>query len=245
MAIAIIAILAGAIAPLALKAINQQREAKTRESLKLAFEAMFGARDRRVANLRADVGFDPTATLVDLSALMNNPVAGLRSYAADPGAAGMFWGYNGPYWTGSTDALNRPQDGWGRPLRLRVVGVAPNQAWQVQSLGGNGVDENGAGDDLVYPTVGAAAQSFKSVLVLNVTNPAPIKTGTITVKARNGGTTLVTLSTSPYATATVPTLTCSPTAGGVYVSITRTGFTDLNFVVDLLPGEVRSFDVTL
>ena len=242
-AIAIIAILAGAAAPLALKALNQQREFKTRENLKIAFEAMFGARDRRVANMRADFGFDPGASLPDLSGLMVNPVAFLPAYGL---AGGMYWGYNGPYWTGSSDAANRPVDAWGRPMRLRVAGIAPNQTWQVQSLGSNGVDENGAGDDLVFPTMPASAQSFRSVLILNVSNPAPTKSGTITVKAPNGVKVLQTLvAATPYSTASVPIPPCNPAAGGVYINIKRVGFTDLDFVVDLLPGEVRSFDVTL
>lgn len=247
-AIAIIAILAGAIAPLALKALNQQREFKTREGLKAAFEGMFGARDRRVANMRADFGYDPTLSS-DLSGLFSSPVSGLRAYLPDPtDAGGMYWGYNGPYWSGTTDASSRPLDAWGRPMRLRVANASPNHTWQVQSFGPNGLDEAGSGDDLIYPTLAAKALSYRAVLYLNIANSTPPTSGAITVKARNGTTTLALLVNGlPYSGATIPTVICSPTAGGVYINITRTGTgaTPLTFVVDLLPGEVRSFQVTL
>ena len=73
--IAIMAILAGAMVPLALKAINQSRESQTRTNLKAAYEAMFGARDRRVPNMRADFGFNPAGNLASLGKMTTSTAA--------------------------------------------------------------------------------------------------------------------------------------------------------------------------
>lgn len=239
-AIAIIAILAGAIAPLALKAINQQREFRTRDGLKAAFEAMFGARDRRVANMRSDFGFNPTASLTDLSPMVVNE-GGVRAYGADPTRGGMFWGYNGPYWNGATDGANQPLDGWGRPMRLLVAGTSPNQTWQVHSLGANGQDNGGLVDDLVYPTVPSPAVSLKSVLVLNITNSTPATSGAIVIWFRDASGSV----TNYTAAQGKISLSSGTTPGGIYIGITRASSTPLSFVLDVQPGEVRSFDVNL
>ena len=159
-AVAVMAILAGAAVPFALKALNQAREAKTRENLKSAYEAMFGARDRRVPNMRADFGFfNPAAGTPNL-AVTTQPL-GTRAYAPYGGAAAaLSGGWRGPYWTGSTGPTGLPLDGWGRPLILRVSPGA-NPTVQLLSVGANGVREtnnanpnaqpNPVGDDLAYP----------------------------------------------------------------------------------------------
>lgn len=242
-AIAIVAILAGAIAPLAVKAINQQREFRTRESLKACFEGMFGARDRRVANMRADFGFDPSAPLTNLSPMVLS--SGIASYTST--SNGLFWGWNGPYWNGNSDSSNRPMDGWGRPIQLRWVTTVTPNGWQVFSLGANGIDDTGAvaspaGDDLGFPVVPAGRLSYTAVLYLNLNNAAG-RTGTITVQSRNGGS-LTNLVSSAYSAATIQS-TSNPISGGINVNITRSGTTTLNYVFDLLPGEVRELQVTL
>lgn len=253
-AILVVTILAGAMAPLAVKAINQQREFRTRESLKACFEAMFGARDRRVANMRADFGFDPSVALADLSGMVAKGLTGVAAtvpvYAQDSG--GLFWGYNGPYWSGSTDSSNKPLDGWGRPIQLRWV----SGGWQAFSLGADGLNSSAAstaplGDDLAYPVVPALPMSYKSVLYLQLTNATTL-TG-ITVSDRNAGSSLSSVPVyengSPIGTlSSTPNhnFICNPMAGGVEVKLTRTGTPPtLYFVVDLLPGEVKTLDINL
>lgn len=258
-AIAVVAILAGMLTPLFLKTLDQQRDARTRESLRQAFEALFGAKDRRVANLRSDTGFNPTASLADLSILVlktgsGGTWSGVRNYASDA-TYGVFWGYNGPYWTGPT-SVNRPLDAWGRPMALKVTGVVPNQTWQVYSFGPNGVDNGASGDDLVYPTIPAVARAFTSVLnvTINYTN---YQSGAVGAYSRNAtGTTMSAQNyfippnitgTSPWSWTnqlSPPTLSFNVAPGGMALAVTLSGTTTY-YIVDLQPGEIRDFTVTL
>lgn len=250
-AIAVVAILMGFLVPLAGKALNQQREGRTREALKQAFEALFGARDRRVANLRADVGYNPGAALANLSVLTSKSgaVATTKDYGLD-GTYGIYWGYNGPYWSGSVVGAN-PVDGWGRPLQLRVVGGG----WQVFSLGANGLQD---GDDLVYPAVPAQPAAYTGVLNVTV-NFTGQKTGTVTAYVRNpAGAAMVTTNYTIPAAGTgavytftnsfsLPTLTYNFPAGGValVVNITSAPAVTQYYAFDLLPGEVRDFQIQI
>lgn len=144
-AVAVIAILAGAMAPLALKAVNQAREQRTRTELKTTYEALFGARDRRVSNMRADYGY-AGASLVQMTTR-----GGIRAFAPYAGQPALSGGWNGPYWTGSQSPAGMPLDAWGRPFQLRFIGGG----YQMVSLGPNGVlnspGQNPQVDDLVYP----------------------------------------------------------------------------------------------
>lgn len=260
-AIAVVAILMGFLVPLAGKALNQQREGRTREALKQAFEAMFGARDRRVANLRADVGFNPGAALGNLSVLTSKSgaIAATKDYGLD-GTYGIFWGYNGPYWSGSVSGAN-PADGWGRPLQLRVVGGG----WQVWSLGANGIAETGAGattpggDDLLYPALPAQPAAYSAVLNVTV-NFTGQKTGSVAAYVRNpAGTGMVTTNFNiptviPIAvynfltpSYSLPTLTYNFPAGGVALVVTITSASPETryYAFDLLPGEVRDFQIQI
>lgn len=244
--IAVVAILVGVMAPLSLKLINQRREALTRESLKQAFEALFGAADRRVANLRADIGFNPVANLSDLSILLTKAGsggawAGVRDFDKD-GLRGVFWGYNGPYWTGSV-INGKPVDGWGRPLELRIVGGG----WQVYSLGSNGIDNAFGNDDLVYPPSPAQPKSFSSVLNVNLQNSGN-QTGTVVGYSRNPTGTDMAIQNRVYPlpagasttfSGTLPTtILFNPVAGGFAVAVTSGGGTSY-FLYDLNPGETR------
>lgn len=149
-AIAVVAILAAAAAPMVLKALNQQREARARGELKLIYEACFGARDRVTGNMRADFGFGSTVAASTLDRL-SSPGA-LRNFGPYPMSA-LSGGWRGPYWLGSMDAARFPLDPWGRRYRLRWV----TGAWQVVCDGANGVldtpggTETPMGDDLGYP----------------------------------------------------------------------------------------------
>ena len=143
-AIAVIAILAGAAAPLVLKAINQQREQKTRDNLKIAFEAIFGAKERSVGNMRSDFAYVPPAipNLAQMTQALG--VRGYGPYAGIP----LSGGWNGTYWTGAINSVGQPLDGWGRPVRL-VGSLAAG--FQLQSSGANQTFGGPVNDDLVYP----------------------------------------------------------------------------------------------
>lgn len=180
-ALAIIAILAGAIAPLALKSLNQAREQRTRSDLKTVYEALFGARDRRVSNMRADYGY-AGASLAQMTT--RGVIRAYGIYATQPALSG---GWNGPYWTGMQSPVGLPQDAWGRPFQLRFIGGG----YQILSLGQNGVLEspgqNPLGDDLVYPLP---------------PNPLPVTGVQVNVRKAGGGLPLAATSVTAYTPST-------------------------------------------
>jgi len=176
-AVAVVAILAGMMAPMALKALNQRREAATRRSLKRAFEAMFGARERRVANMRADFGFDPGGPL-DRLAVMLSPAAwgAVPPYGMHPDAD-FPWGWNGPYWLGDIRA-GAPVDAWGSPIQLLWSGGAV----QLRSFG-PGKREARNGQEILYPPVPVPLTGYMATVLVRVTprDPGAIPAGHIAV----------------------------------------------------------------
>lgn len=194
-AVGIIAILASAAAPLVMKALNQQRERTTRDGLKIAFEAMFGSRERRVANMRTDFGFTPpmppappggsVVAMADLRFLTNRNTSpsgtNPRPYPYIPAGVAFNIGWNGPYWSGSvriTGGQSLPADGWGRPIQLIYNGTG----YQVRSLGSDG--RINTADDLYYPTTFTRlASSTPTVSVVNLSS----STHTLTVRLVSPG----------------------------------------------------------
>jgi type II secretory pathway pseudopilin PulG len=247
-AIGVMAILAGAVAPLALKALNQQREQKTRENLKIAFEAMFGSRDHRLANMRADFGFNPAVTLPDLRQMTTRTPAALRNYAPDAFAGGLPWGWNGPYWTGPTQPAvatqGLPLDGWGRVFQLNYTGGA-NPTWRLQSAGANGTFGGGIPDDLFYPTPAVPVSNYLSTVAINVSRtnaaslvPLPV---TVAVTCRlNGGFQIpapVPATAFPYSLPRIESRawTYQVTPGAVRIVVNSN-----DQLVDLMPGEFKT-----
>ena len=43
----------------------------------------------------------------------------------------------------------RWEDGWGRPIRVRAPGTVHKKGWDAWSIGEDGIDEQGSGDDLL------------------------------------------------------------------------------------------------
>lgn len=246
-AIAIVAILAGALTPLVLQTLNQQREIKTRESLKAAFEGMFGSRDRRIANMHADFGFAPGVSLLDLRAMVLPASAGtgLPNYGYNGRA--FFWGWNGPYWSGPTDAQGRPQDGWGRPMDLVVTPAGGQTYWQVRSPGRDGT--LGTPDDLRYPTQRASVISFNATLVVLVTKSSGATyAGNCTLTFLNGtGTPTTSPAQAISNSAGTQSFTFNENAGGMELHLTPTTgtFTPIVLALDLMPGETRQVEVTI
>jgi len=239
-AVAILAILAGAAVPLALNAMHQQREQKTREQLKGAFEALFGSRERRVSNMRADFGYNP-GSLADLRAMVLQTSAGSPpNYAS---SSGIFWGWNGPYWSGSVDGNSSPVDGWGNPIRLTYAGGG----WQLLSLGRNGA--LGGGDDLVYPSTAAPSTGCMATLMLSIKKVSGKNyTGQCTLSYPWQGA----LFQSPNAItgSTTQSITTLVNAGPVSIALdptvaNPTYFDPVLLPIDLLPGEVRAIEVSI
>ena len=264
-AVAVMAILAGAAVPFAIKALNQAREAKTRENLKSAYEAMFGARDRRVSNMRADFGFNPAGNLANLGKMTASTAVPAPNPPATYGLNGAIfsWGWNGPYWTGPTrlvGGVQVPVDAWGGVIQLRLV---PGQGFQVISAGANGAINTPAGqvqpaqDDLVYPSQPAplgTAYGSSPTITLHNNRIVPV-TGTLSFRYRNGNAlagplnaaiTLTAGQVMTYNSISIPAIPACP-AGPVQVTIAISTAPAITFseVVDLLPGENHAFSYTI
>ncbi len=242
--IAIMAILASAATPLLMRALNQQRTRQTQDLVRAAYEALVGARDRSVPNLGTDVGFVPPAALADLRFLTTiNPAAIYRNGAIPPPyptvAAGLTWGWNGPYWTGpSTNGL--PADGWGRALRW--------QANQVQSAGPDG--QFGTADDVAYPPAGVLPPSSVTLqiqLTRDLPTPvvaASVPTATFSVqvvdrfKQQNPLRTQVPVPgffTWPLGNS-LPTGTVNVQPGAVFILVTSSAGNQSQ-IINIAPGE--------
>jgi prepilin-type N-terminal cleavage/methylation domain-containing protein len=245
-AVAIMAILAGAAAPLIMKSLNQAREQKTRENLKIAYESIYGARDRRVANMRADYGFSAT----NAADLRTMTTAGTMRLYRQSGTDPFAWGWNGPYWTGpvgtSPGTNGLPLDGWGRPIRL--------VANRLVSDGPDGVT---SADDISYPTAPGTLSSSLVITVNRVTSDTTTKKLQITVSDRNNDNTNLRQQNPPIAddwphsfsgSGTFPTKSIFVNPGPVLVHL-ESSPTDTNYdeqcVVDLLPGENRAITFQL
>lgn len=248
-AVGIIAILASAAAPLVMKALNQQRERTTRDNLKIAFESMFGARDRQIANMRSDFGFDPGGPLADLRRMTTRTPANLALWGTSGGTQ-FNWGWNGPYWTGpiriqaGTGGL--PVDAWGRSIVLRVVG----SGYQLRSSGRDGTMDTL--DDLLYPATpfllaNAAARVRVEVNVYRITDgkslPESIDNASRVsaywpAPGQNPGQSL---PVAVQGVNTFPNLPAGPFQ--VTVSLSNSGLVSPNpvtQVVNLSPGEQRT-----
>lgn len=262
-AIAVIAILAGAAVPFALKGVNQAREQRTRQDMRVMWESLFGAQDRRIGNMRADWGFTPTATLANLGKLTVSTAAPAPNPPAfGPNGALFSWGWNGPYWLGSVQvngAQRIPVDGWGKAIQLRLVGGG----FQLISGGPNGTINTAAGnigptqDDLVYPANPVPLTRYSSQFSLAVRyNLPPAFAGNVVVRWRANGV-LVASAALPLSFAansggsqvTFPTSTFGVIPSGpIQVVITNTGVPGgvvVQDVVDLQPGEVRNLSYVI
>lgn len=244
-AVGVIAILASAAAPLVMKALNQQRERTTRDGLKIAFEAMFGSRERRVANMRADYGFTPNPGITDLRQMMTKPGA-VPNWFSDGTAGGMSWGWNGPYWTGAlrtAGATRIPVDGWGRPIVITYV--AATTTCQFRSIGSDGVLNTP--DDIFYPPAPVnVGPSTLAISIINETRKSVPLTGTYQVRFRNGTGRLANpnptnIGSSIASGGSLP-LNFQSAPGPVWIDVNITSTPPVRYtaVVDLLSGETKS-----
>jgi general secretion pathway protein G len=136
--IAVMAILAGALAPLATRSINSSREDSTRQREHLIYEAIMGADGEQGGGFLSDMGRLP-ATLTELSTRGALPLYN----TGNMGAVGMGW--RGPYLTDGLDATGQPVDAWGTPFDYGVVGLGC-----IRSAGAD--HTMGTIDDLTYPS---------------------------------------------------------------------------------------------
>lgn len=240
-AIAVAGILAGMMAPLATKVVDRHRTEATRVHLRDAFEAMFGARGRRVPNMRADFGFDPRNTLPNLRCLVAHDWGLAPPFGPHAGAS-FHWGYNGPYWHGP-EAGGNPVDAWGSPIRLLYD--AANQTWQLQSLG---PDRLASRDDLFYPPVPAPVRSYEARVTVDLARRDGVRENlACAVFLRHGGNAGGnTVDRHPEGGPAGPPVLVAP-AGVMELVVTSTtgAFQAFTVPLDLLPGENRVVEVRL
>ena len=238
-AVAVMSILAGMMAPMALRIMNQRRAAATRKNLKAAFEAMFGSRERRVANMRADFGFNPGKSLKGLSVLVGNS---MKVPAFGRNGADFPWGYNGPYWLGPVVG-GHPADAWGNPIDLICTSSKGVVTWQVHSPG---PDRLAGEDDLYYPSQPASESGFRGTVLVVVTRESPDLFGKVVFRCLDNGSLTSNEQTLDPKQAT-QSFSFSGPAGGMEVAFipSSKGFKELTIPMDLLPGRTREVDVKL
>ena len=172
-AIGITALLCGMMAPMGPRLLNRHREKETRMRLRMALEGMFGAKDRRVANMGADFGYYPDlARFVDqpgLSVLLDPDLYRAPPWGFHPDvlargqALHCAWGFRGPYWSGPTNHVGDPVDAWGRRIELEVMGP---DAFRLRSRGPSG--RAGAQDNIYYPVESVTLGSYKCQLIISL-----------------------------------------------------------------------------
>jgi prepilin-type N-terminal cleavage/methylation domain-containing protein len=152
-AIAILAVLAGAMAPLALKTIDRSREDTTISRQKIIYRAILGDALAPGAGFLSDIGRVPGADLSELTLRGVLPLYAIQ-------ACGVGMGWRGPYLLEGVDlATGKPLDGWGMPM------VFANG--QIRS-GGLDRDLATAADNIVYPPNPITANNLNGNIVLSV-----------------------------------------------------------------------------
>jgi prepilin-type N-terminal cleavage/methylation domain-containing protein len=150
--IAILAILAGAMAPLAGRAIDSSRQDETVRRQKLIYQAILGDPSSPGSGFLSDVGRLPATSLTELAV-----IGSLPAYAIQTCGVGMGW--RGPYLLEGVDSTGRPLDGWGTPMDL--VGGQIRSAGPDKSM-------SSAADNLLYPPNPIATNNINGSIVFSV-----------------------------------------------------------------------------
>ena len=147
--IAVIAILAALIAPLAVNVITQNRINACIEELDIIKKAIVGDPSLVEGGTRSSFGFVgdmgtlPRENLNDLGFPLNNFTLGDLIYQnglqGSPGPGTVLWGWRGPY-------INEDLDPWGRQYIYRTITGNPLISAIIRSMGQDGID--GTADDI-------------------------------------------------------------------------------------------------
>jgi prepilin-type N-terminal cleavage/methylation domain-containing protein len=149
--IAILAVAAGAMAPLASRVIDDSRRDQTIKRQQLIYQAIMGDPTAASSGFLSDIGRLPNA-LTELSL-----IGAIPAYSI--GACGIGAGWRGPYLLEGVDSTGRPLDGWGTPMdfvngQIRSYGLDRNM--------------NTAADNLLYPTVPISANNINGNIIFTV-----------------------------------------------------------------------------
>ncbi|MDO8126378.1 MAG: prepilin-type N-terminal cleavage/methylation domain-containing protein [Candidatus Brocadiales bacterium] len=138
--IAIVGILGGAMTPLVIQSIRTSRENVTLEEMQNLHLAIVGDPDKGTFGYVGDMGRLPTS-LDELVVQGAQP-----TFAETTNSNDIKWGWNGPYLQVNSGSVEYKQDAWGNDYDYGVIGTG-----QIRSFGPDGVNDNGGGDDIVFP----------------------------------------------------------------------------------------------
>lgn len=153
-AVALLAMLAGALAPLAGRTMAAARRDETIERLRRLLDGMAGDVSSGRFGYLGDMGGLPPA-LSDLVVRGGQPLSALTAH-------GYAAGWDGPYVRETQPFADPTRDAWGTPF-VYVPGVA-----QLHSAGED--RQIGTSDDLVYPSMPWPTTGTLTVTVLGVPN---------------------------------------------------------------------------
>jgi hypothetical protein len=148
--IAMLAIVAGAMAPMAVRTIDGSRKEATLKRQQMLYQAIFGDPASHGTGFLCDIGRTPGQDLTELALRGNLP-----TYATQSCGAAMGW--RGPYVLEGVDKAGHPLDGWGEPMDFANG--------QIRSKGPDRNLNNDA-DNLNYPSTAITANRIYGSIVL-------------------------------------------------------------------------------
>jgi prepilin-type N-terminal cleavage/methylation domain-containing protein len=150
--IAILAVVAGAMAPLAIRTIDSSRQDLTLKRQQHIYQAIMGDPSASGSGFLSDIGRLPGVDLSELATVGSLPLYSIQT-------CGVGMGWRGPYLLEGVNAAGRPLDGWGTPMDL-VNG-------QIRSAG---LDHSmiATADNLVYPPTPITVNNVNGNIVLQV-----------------------------------------------------------------------------
>jgi prepilin-type N-terminal cleavage/methylation domain-containing protein len=149
--IAILAVMAGAMAPLAVRMIDSGRQDTTLQRQKSIYRSILGDPSAPGSGFLSDIGRLPGQDLKELN------IPSLPAYSIQPCGVGVGW--RGPYLLEGADAAGQPLDGWGTPMEFiggRICSAGPDHLMATVA------------DNLVYPSTAIAANNVNGSITLNV-----------------------------------------------------------------------------
>jgi hypothetical protein len=150
--IAILAVVAGAMAPLAVRVIDSSCQDLTLKRQQAIYQAILGDPTTPGYGFLSDIGRLPGANLTELAVQGTLPLYSIQT-------CGVGMGWRGPYVLDGVNAAGQILDGWGTPMDLFNG--------QIRSAGPDH-DMSTASDNLLYPTTPITVNNVNSSIVLEV-----------------------------------------------------------------------------
>jgi prepilin-type N-terminal cleavage/methylation domain-containing protein len=150
--IAVLAVLAGAMAPLAVRMVDSSRQDLTLKRQQLIYQAILGDITAPGSGFLSDIGRIPDSTMTELSVRGSLPIYSIQ-------ACGVGMGWRGPYLLDGVDSNGQPLDGWGMPMVLvggQITSAGPDRSMTTVA------------DNLYYPSTPLTVNNVNGSIVLEV-----------------------------------------------------------------------------